>query len=86
MSTLQNKVALVTGAASGIGRATAYEFAKVGGRVAVVDWNEEQGEATAAAIRHQGQEAHFIYADVSKAADVENMEHGKAFRSSRLCL
>jgi NAD(P)-dependent dehydrogenase (short-subunit alcohol dehydrogenase family) len=73
MANLQNKIALVTGAASGIGRATAYAFAKAGARVAVVDWNKQQGEETAAAIQAQGGNAQFIYADVSKAVDVDNM-------------
>lgn len=73
MANLHNKVALVTGAASGIGRATAYAFVHAGAKVAVVDWNKQQGEETVAFIRAQGGDAQFIYADVSKASEVENM-------------
>jgi len=73
MKSFQNKVALVTGAASGIGRATAKAFANLGAKVIVVDWNQNQGEETAMFIRDKGGDAHFIHADVSKASDVENM-------------
>ena len=51
MANLHNKVALVTGAASGIGRATAYEFAKVGAKVAVIDWNHHPGLVTRALLK-----------------------------------
>jgi len=73
MANFQHKVALVTGAASGIGRATAYAFSNAGAKVAVVDWDQKQGEETVSFIQARGGEALFIYADVSKAADVENM-------------
>ncbi|HEX5164516.1 MAG TPA: glucose 1-dehydrogenase [Thermomicrobiales bacterium] len=71
---LQNKVALVTGAASGIGRATAVAFAKAGARaVAVADVNTEGLEETAAMVRALGAEALAIRTDVSRAEDVERM-------------
>jgi NAD(P)-dependent dehydrogenase (short-subunit alcohol dehydrogenase family) len=65
------KVALITGAANGIGRATALAFAKSGARVVVVDRDAAGGEATAGIIRQQGGEAIFVAADVTKSEDVE---------------
>ena len=66
------KVAVVTGAANGIGRATALAFAKSGAKVVVVDRDQAGGEATAGIIRQQGGEASFVAADVTKSADVQN--------------
>jgi NAD(P)-dependent dehydrogenase (short-subunit alcohol dehydrogenase family) len=65
------KVALITGAANGIGRATALAFAKAGAKVVVVDRDAAGGEATAGIIRQQGGEAVFVAADVTKSADVQ---------------
>jgi NAD(P)-dependent dehydrogenase (short-subunit alcohol dehydrogenase family) len=67
------KSVLVSGAASGIGRATALAFAAEGARVAVVDRSVRDGEATARAIRDGGGDAIFVPADVSKAADCQAM-------------
>lgn len=61
----QGKVAVVTGAGSGIGRACALGFAAAGAAVALLDRNREHGEAAAAEIRHQGGEAEFFAVDVS---------------------
>ena len=66
------KVALITGAGNGIGRATALAFAKSGAKVVVVDRDTAAGEATAGIIRQQGGEALFVAADVTKSADVRN--------------
>ena len=67
----KNKVALVTGGLSGIGRATAIAFARKGAKVVVVDWIENN--ETVDLIRELGGEAIFIKCDVSKIADVKVM-------------
>lgn len=64
---LKNKIALVTGASSGIGRATALVFAREGAKVVVSDVQAEQGEETAALVRAQGGDALFVKADVGDA-------------------
>ncbi|MCX9081187.1 MAG: 3-oxoacyl-ACP reductase FabG [Candidatus Methanoperedens sp.] len=61
---LENKVAIITGAGSGIGKETALLFAKEGAKVVVADMNETAGEETAAQIRENG-EGFFIKLDVS---------------------
>ena len=70
---LENRVALITGAGSGIGRASAVLFAERGARVALVDRNLEAGKETEQAIRSVGGEAVFIEADVSVADACEAM-------------
>lgn len=69
MKTLANKVALITGGASGIGRATAILFAQEGAAVAIVDINAVQGQSVAADIKSAGGNAIFIPCDVTKASD-----------------
>lgn len=70
-TTFKNKVALVTGASSGIGKATALAFAKKGAKVVVVDWIENKD--TMNLIKDLGGEVLFVKCDVSKAADVKTM-------------
>ncbi len=70
---LSGRVAIITGAASGIGQAAAQVFAEEGATVIVVDWHRAPGEATVGAIRDSGFKAEFCYADVSKPSEVEAM-------------
>ena len=65
------KVALVTGGASGIGRATALAFACEGARIVVADLSAQGGEETAQLVKEAGGEAVFVKADVATASDVE---------------
>ena len=70
---LDGKVALITGAGSGIGRASALAFAREGAKVAVADIVVEGGEETVRLVKEAGGEAFFIKVDVSNAAEVEAM-------------
>lgn len=68
---MKGRVALVTGASSGIGRATALAFAKQGARLVLVDVNEIEGQQTAQLIRDGKGEAAFLACDVSQTAEVQ---------------
>ncbi|PNY81456.1 SDR family NAD(P)-dependent oxidoreductase [Deinococcus koreensis] len=70
---LEGQVALVTGASSGIGQATAAVLAGAGARVVVADVNVDGGEATAQALRDRGDEAIFLACDVADGAQVQAM-------------
>lgn len=73
MGKLEGKIALITGAGSGFGRATTVLFVKEGAKVVVTDWVTEGGEETVKMIKETGGEAIFVNADVSKAEDVKKM-------------
>jgi NAD(P)-dependent dehydrogenase (short-subunit alcohol dehydrogenase family) len=68
---LAERVAIITGAASGIGKASALRFAQEGARVVVADLNEPAGLAVVETIRSNGGEAEFIRCDVSKFSDAQ---------------
>jgi glucose 1-dehydrogenase len=66
------KVCLVTGAGSGIGRATAIRFGEENGKVAVIDRDEKAGNETVALMKEKGLEGIFIKADVGKPEDIRS--------------
>ena len=70
---MANRVVVVTGGASGIGRATAAAFAREGARVVIGDVDVVGAEETVASIRNKGGEASCVRVDVTKQADVEQM-------------
>ncbi len=70
---VEGKAGLVTGAAGGIGRATALLFAKEGAKVMVSDWNEEEGKKTVDLIRAKGGVAEFFKCDVSNEEQVKEL-------------
>jgi len=73
MKLLKDKVAIITGAGSGIGKATALLFAKEGAKIIVSDINETNGNSAVEEIRKDGGEAFYIKADSSKPEDNETM-------------
>jgi NAD(P)-dependent dehydrogenase (short-subunit alcohol dehydrogenase family) len=80
----QNKSVIVTGAGSGIGRATAIAFAAEGANVMAADIDEHNGQATVAQLRELGARTEFVRVDVSRAADCETMVRHAVNRFGRL--
>ena len=70
---LEEKVAIITGAGSGIGKATAMLFAEEGARVVVADIDEEAGQKTSTAVKGLDRGCIFVKADVSQVSSVERM-------------
>ena len=68
-SLLDKKVAIVTGAGSGIGRAIAYQFADAGARLVLADIDDHGGEVTLAQARQRGAHAMYVHADASQPRD-----------------
>jgi NAD(P)-dependent dehydrogenase (short-subunit alcohol dehydrogenase family) len=69
----ENKVALVTGAASGLGLATARAFAEAGASVVLADWNEKEAQAAAKDLADKGYKTLAVHCDVADDAQVEAM-------------
>jgi len=70
---LQGKVAIITGAATGIGSATAVLFAREGASVVIADINEDDAQRTVADIEDEGGSARFVQTDVSEAEDMRTL-------------
>jgi len=68
---VEGKVAVITGGASGIGRATALTFAREGAKLVIADMNEDGGHQTVHMITEKGGEAIFVRTDVSRAIEVQ---------------
>lgn len=81
---LDGKVALVTGAASGIGRASALEFARQGARLVVADVDEDGVQETAKLVQREGPEALAVRCDVAQSAQVSSMVRAAVDRFGRL--
>ncbi len=73
MKQLENKVAIITGAASGIGKETALLFAREGAKVTISDINEEAGNKVVEEIKSLGGEAIFVKANTASAEDNQNL-------------
>ncbi len=84
MMRLVDKVAVVTGAGSGIGRATAVKFGREGAKVVVADIDQKSGEHTAATIRHHGGDSVFVQVDVSSYESVESLVQEAVHRYGQL--
>lgn len=84
MELLKDKVAIITGAGSGIGRETALVFAREGARVCIADWNMEGAEETVELIVDEGFEAFSILTDVSDEDSVAQMVSETVSRYGRL--
>jgi NAD(P)-dependent dehydrogenase (short-subunit alcohol dehydrogenase family) len=72
MKKLQNRVALITGAASGIGKAIALKFASEGANIAIVDINKQSSEKLASEIEAQGRKVIYVECDVTNETHVNN--------------
>jgi len=84
MNRLANKVAIVTGSGSGIGKATALLFSREGAKVVIAEYNEESGLASLRVMKDNGGEALFTRTDVSQPEDVKAMVNAAVERYGRL--
>src|SRR4030088_2691801 len=81
---MDSKVVLITGALTGIGRATALAFAREGARLVVSGRRDDAGQALATELRALGAEAEFVRADVRHENDVQNLVDKTVARFGRL--
>src|SRR5262245_54405561 len=81
---LDGKAALVTGAGSGIGRATALEFAAQGAKLALADIDDASGQETVRLVAERGGEAFHLHCDVTDGAQVDGVVAGCVNRFGRL--
>ena len=81
---LNDKVAVITGAATGIGRASAVLFGREGARVVIGDVNDAEAEETLRQARDAGAEIHYVHCDVSRTADVDALVQAAVDRYGRL--
>jgi NAD(P)-dependent dehydrogenase (short-subunit alcohol dehydrogenase family) len=68
---LEGKIALIIGAATGFGRASARHFAREGARVIVADINDAEGTKTVEGIKSEGREARYLHCDASRVKEIE---------------
>ena len=73
MATLDGKVAVITGASSGIGEAAALQFGRAGAKVVVAARREDKGQAVVSRVQEDGGEAVFVKTDVTKREDIERL-------------
>lgn len=81
---LEGKVAIITGAGAGMGRAAAQIFAREGAKVVLAEWKQELGEAVAAELGQAGHDALFVKTDVSREEDVASMVERAVTRHGRV--
>ena len=84
MNELKNKVAIITGATGGIGRAAAARFSEEGAKLVLADLNEDAGESLAKEIRELGGDAIFVRTDVAKPHDHERLVEAAMVNFGRL--
>lgn len=80
----QDRVAFITGAASGIGQATAYAFANNGASVAVVDYDSDRGNMTVSTIKQSGGNAFFLECDMANPLQIKNAVEETVLRFGRI--
>ena len=81
---MREKSVIITGGASGMGKATAGLVARAGGKVIIADINRDQGEEVAQSIRDAGGDAHFVYTDLSDEASIQDLVTSAINRFGRI--